>query len=365
MEYLIIFLIVIVLSVYNERLTHRSRIISLVFVCGYIVLLMGLRYRVGIDTMNYMSSYDYTPELKGFFDNDFTETRFEPGYLLLCALCRLVTKDFWLLQLVHALILNICVFIFLYRRTINPFTGIAIYFVLTWLYFNTEVMRESLAIAIFLLNYENLKKRRWIAYYLLTLISISFHYSAVILLLFPLVKFVKLNILYIAACVCILMAMPLIEGFAEAISVVSIADRVMNNVNGADTLNLNWRIANTIRSLICPIIAMIVYHRLHIETKEKSYILLHILLGIGAFTIPIIFSRFTNYTQMFVVVYFANILSIARYRPFLKYLLVVILCFSQMFYYSEMFWAWYPYESVYTMRIISERESLWFHYFGI
>lgn len=362
MEYLIILLIVLLLAHYNERLTHRSRIISLIFVCGYIILLMGLRYRVGIDTMNYMSSYDYTPNFSNFFENDFTETRFEPGYLLLCALCRLVTKEFWLLQLVHALILNVCVFIFIYRKTRNPFTGIAIYFVLTWLYFNTEVMRESLAIAIFLLNYENLRKQRWIAYYLLTLVSISFHYSAVILWLFPLVRYMKLNFWYIAACISILFAMPLIEYYGERITIISVADRVMQNVNGAETLNLNWRLANTIQSLICPVLAMIIYRKCSVTTEVKSYILLHIWLGIGAFTVPIIFSRFTNYTQMFVVVYIANLLFHLKNNLFLKHSMVLILCMSQLLYYAEMYRRWYPYESIFTMRKVPERESLWFNF---
>lgn len=362
MEYLIIFLIVIVLSVYNERLTHRSRIISLVFVCGYIVLLMGLRYRVGIDTMNYMSSYGYTPEFKGFFDNDFTETRFEPGYLLLCALCRLVTKDFWLLQLVHALILNVCVFIFLYRRTINPFTGIAIYFVLTWLYFNTEVMRESLAIAIFLLNYENLKKRRWIAYYLLTLVSISFHYSALILWLFPFVKFIKLNIWYIAACILILIAMPWLEQLNELLTITSIANRMTQYINGANDLNLNWRLANMIQSLSCPFLAMVIYRKLHKVSEYDSYILLHIFFCIGVFTIPVVFSRFTNYTQVFVIVYLSSLFSMLRCKYSVKPILVIILVSSQLFYYSYMYKRWYPYESVFTMRKNTERELLWFDF---
>ncbi len=362
MEYLIIFLIVIVLSVYNERLTHRSRIISLVFVCGYIVLLMGLRYRVGIDTMNYMSSYGYTPEFKGFFDNDFTETRFEPGYLLLCALCRLVTKDFWLLQLVHALILNVCVFIFLYRRTQNPFTGIAIYFVLTWLYFNTEVMRESLAIAIFLLNYENLKKQRWIAYYLLTLVSISFHYSALILWIFPFVRFIKLNIWYITACILILIAMPWLESLSETMPILSVANRMALYIENADILNLNWRIASSIQLLFSPILSMIVYHNLHKKSEYRPYILFHILLGIGAFTIPIIFSRFTNYTQMFVVVYMACLSSEMKRKYFLKVMLGFILLSSQLLYYYDMYKRWYPYESIFTMRKNPERELLWFDF---
>lgn len=363
MEYLIIFFVVVVFASYNRSLTRQSRVIALICVCAYIILLMGLRYRVGIDTINYMHAYDWTPSLDGFFDNDYTVTRFEPGYLFLCALCRSVTREFWLLQLVHSLILNVCVFVFLYRHTRNPFTGVAVYFILVWLYFNTEVMRESLAVSFFLLNYENLRRRKWNRYYLLSLLSISFQFSAVITLLFPLVKYLRLNIWYIAACLGILLIMPWAEQLNQAITIASVADRVSEHIASADRLNLNWRIANTIRAVICPVIGLLVYHRIHKDDMEiKPYVLLNILFGVGAFTIPIIFSRFANYTAVFVVVYIANLLSELKYRPLLKFAVVCVLLLSQSQYYYKMFWRWYPYESVFTMKKIPEREKLWRDY---
>lgn len=364
MEYLIIFFIVIILSSFNRRLTHRSRTFFLVFVYGYIVLLMGLRYRVGIDTLNYMESYDWILVLDNLFDNDFTQTRFEPGYMLLCALSRIVTEDFWFLQIVHSLILNTCVFVFIYRYTKNSFAGIGVYFILIFFYFSTEILRESLAIAIFLLNYENLRKRRWIRYYLFSLLSISFHYSALILWLFPFAGRLKFNIWYVTSCIAILLVMPWAEWFSQTISLVSIAERISMYVSGVDEFNLNWRIAYVIKVLLCPIVTMLMYKYLRKESVWTSYILLHILLGIGAFAIPIIFSRFTNYTQLFVVVYIADLLYELRYKYLFKYTIVAILFCSQLNYFHNMFWAWYPYESVFTKQKVYEREKLWEQHFG-
>lgn len=325
---------------------------------------MGLRYRVGIDTLNYMSSYNYSPDLSELRNIDASNTRFEPGYLFLCALCRSITSDFWLLQLVHSFILNASFFLFIYKNTKNPFTGIGVYIILCWLYFNTEIIRESLAISIFLLNYNNLKNRRWIKYYFLAFISISFQYSAIITLFFPLVRFIRFNIIYIAACILIICITPYVETINQLLSITSITSRINEHINSADNLNLNWRIANMIRYSLVPIFTLLIARYIHYKSNFTPYILLSILFGIGAFAIPIIFSRLANYTLPFIVVSAANLLEILVKKTNLKYALIILIFCSQLIYYKEMLYAWYPYESILTKRKVQEREYLWHIYFN-
>lgn len=363
MVYLFIFIIVVILARVNNRLSYRTRIWSLVCVCGYIVLLMGLRYRVGIDTLNYMSSYGMTPDLKDILYTDWSTARFEPGYLLLCSICRHISPEFWVLQLVHSLILNTCIFLFIYKNSANPFTGIAIYFVICWLYFNTEIIRESLAIAIFLLNYNNLKENKWIKYTLISLIAASFHYSALITLLFPIAKHLKVNLLYICACVLILGITPYLENINQLIAIASLSDRIGEHIGSANELNMNWRIANMIRYTIIPVCTLLLYRRVNVKSEFLPYILLSILFGIGAFAVPIIFSRLANYTLPFVIVYASNAIDMLSRRFKLKCALIIIIISSQLIYYNEMFYAWYPYESIFTQRLVENRELLWYKYF--
>ena len=364
MIYIFILLIACVLSRLNRRLTERTRICFLICLGLIIVLLMGLRYRVGIDTLNYIEKYDETPQVEELSTIDFSTTRFEPGYVILCSLCRSVTDDFWLLQLVHSLILTTCVFIFLYKNTLNPFNGIIVYIILGWLYFNTEIIRESLAISFFLLNYENLKKRKLIKYYLLALLSISFQYSALIILFFPFVRKLKFNILYLGCCLLILASAPYLERVNELITLASFSDRVDEHLGSVEELNLNWRIANMIRYTIVPVCAYVLYRRIHHHSEYTSFILLSILFGIGAFAIPIIFSRLANYTLPFVIVYVANLLRLLNKKTFLKNSLIAILLCSQLLYYKEMYHAWCPYSSVFDQRVSPEREMMWHNYFN-
>lgn len=363
MVYIFILSVVLYLSHVNHRLTYRTRIFFILCVYAYLVLLMGLRFRVGIDTLNYMSSYDSVPELKKVFDIDFSTARFEPGYILLCSLCRSITPDFWLLQCVHSLILNGCVFYFLHKNTTNIFTGICVYIILCWLYFNTEIIRESLAISIFLLNIENLKRRRWGWYYLLCIISISFHYSALITVFFPFAKLIRLNVLYIGICILLLGITPYLENLNELISIASISDRVGEHISSADELNMNWRLANMIRYTIVPAFSLMIVYISHYKSEYTPYILLSILFGVGAFAVPIIFSRLANYTLPFVILYVSNLIDEPAIRRHYKQALAILLVCSQLIYYHEMYNAWIPYESIFSKQMVVEREQMWYDYF--
>ena len=159
--------------------------------------------------------------------------------------------------------------------------------------------------------------------------------------------------------------MPWMELINQVITIVSISNRLTEHIGSAETLNLNWRLANTIRSLLCPIVALYIYHRIHKEADEKQFILLHVLFGVGAFSIPIIFSRFSNYTIMFVVVYIANLIYELRLKPYVKTFVFLILLFSQTQYYYSMFWRWYPYVSIFSPHKVPERENLWYDSFNI
>ncbi len=366
MEYIFIFVLVVILANNYKYLSYKDQYIFILFIAVYIILLMGLRYRVGMDTLNYMSNYNFAPTLKEFNNLDFSETRFEPGYLLLCSLCKSITPDFWLLQLLHSLILCICVFKFIKKNVINPFIGIAVYMYLAWLYFNTEIIRESLAIGVFLLNYSNLKENKLIKYYIISFVSIGFHFSAIITLFFPLVKYLRFNVLYIIACILIVMIIPFAEQLTSYINIISITNRIDEHISSADTLNFNWRIANLIKNVSVSIISVIIYRKLKIKSDLTPFILFHTLMGIGAFSIPIIFSRLSNYTLPFVIIYVANLISLlSEYKcKFIKFTLIVFLFMSQLFYYKDMFYAWFPYVSIFDKNIVYEREKLFNSYFN-
>lgn len=364
MEYLIA-LIFCVLCIYgNKRMTKATRCFCLTILCAYVIILMGLRYRVGIDTINYLSGY-YPKIGQDYFKSfDILTNIREPGYYFVCYLCSFISDQFWVVQLLCASITNFCIFLFLYRNCTNPFIGIAVYFFLYFFYFTAEIMRESAAIGIFLLNYQNLKEGKWVRYYLFTFFSIFFHYSALITWLFPLVKFLKVNALYFIIIGLMLAVTPLVEDFISVIQVASLTTRLDAHLDSAESLNMNWRIAQVIQTVVPSIVVLWICRRKNNSIEIRPFVLLHIIFCAGAFAIPIIFSRFQNYTSLFVVAYIANMYALPKIRAIMKRIFSTVLISSQIIYYAHTYMQWIPYKSIFSMEKVEKREQRWYDVFG-
>lgn len=363
MVYLVAFILAAAGIVINKRMTPTPRKIYLGIICTYVVIIIGLRYRVGVDTISYMASFKHIRDLNHIFDSDIFSYRYEPGYLLLNSLVKTFTKEFWVMQMVVAAIVNGCIFIFLYRYCRNVFVGVIIFLFMQWLYFSTEIMRESIAISIFLLNYRNFEKNDWVKYYLVSLIYIPFHYSAVVTWLFPLAKMLKPNLTFIIFCIIALAITPVIEYLSGIIPFLSVVTRLEQYVTNAAGLNLNWKLAELMRTGMPAIAVLIAFRMAGIKCGQEKMLLLQILFCMGAFAIPIIFSRFTNYTTMFVTVGVANFLCDKEAARRLRIGLMCFIILTQGFYYYSMYPRWFPYVSIFNPHQIHEREQIWKHDF--
>ena len=78
MIYLIILLGLFFLTyVYDYRQFSRGRIVWLVVVLIVFILLGGLRYRIGTDTVNYIFDYRLVPPLDKLTSSYFSTTRYD------------------------------------------------------------------------------------------------------------------------------------------------------------------------------------------------------------------------------------------------------------------------------------------------
>lgn len=361
MEYLVAVILAIIGCCFNSRMTPPQRKILLGVILVYLIFILAFRYRVGMDTIGYMKTFVMTPDLDHFWSSKTLSHRHEPGYLLICAVSKLFTKDFWPVQLILAAITNTCIFIFLSRYCKNTFIGLLLFLWLQFLYFGTEVIRESAAVGIFLINIRNAEKGKWITYYLISLLSISLHYSAIITWFLPLARFIRPNILYVVLCITILGVTPLIERFNELLSISSISDRVSIYTSKINDVNLNWRLGEFLKTGVPAAVAFIMCRLSKIDMRFRHFILIQILLCCGAFAIPVIFQRFTNYTTLFVTVTLANYLSSEKIKIWLKSMVICIIILSQSYYYYTLYPAWFPYISIFNPHNDPHRESLYHH----
>ena len=190
---MIVYLIPLLASVFGvykfDINKKRGGQILYYFLFIYLVLLIGLRFEVGGDTLVYMEDYKWRPDLAEW---EFSWTDYyEPLYTLLCALAKSIGSDFVYFQLLHSLIFNTCLFYFISKNTEYKFSALFLCFIYYYLYFSTEILRESLAIFVFILNYRNYERGNWGKYYLGVCVAVLFHISAVILLIFPFVRWMK------------------------------------------------------------------------------------------------------------------------------------------------------------------------------
>jgi len=185
----------------------------------------------------------------------------------------------------------------------------------------------------------------------------------VIIWLFPLAKYLKLNIWFIGICCGILFITPLFDYINRVLVFASINNRIDAYIDGND-LNLNWRISQVIQNGL-PCICALYFSRKSSLTKSvlRPFVLLQIVFVVAAFAIPIIFQRFINYTQIFNIAFIANLLSNKDGRQSIKTFLWSVIIFSQVLYWKGMHSAWFPYVSVMNPKNIQEREYLWYDHF--
>ena len=141
-----LFLLIIGFKVYDRPYTQKKGIGLWIFVLICLVLIIGLRYKVGGDTYNYMNYFGLSPELN--YWEPFDTFGFEPGFSLLTSAIKTISDNLYVYQTIIAFLLTFMLMIFIRRNTPYKFLALLLIYISMFLYFSTEVIRESLAIMI-------------------------------------------------------------------------------------------------------------------------------------------------------------------------------------------------------------------------
>ncbi len=319
----------------QDRTTNRRWLYWLIYI--YIVVLFGLRYRIGWDTLGYMMYYEDFPTFATASEASLDEFgQMQPGIQFLWLCLKSIGAPFWVYQLIHSTFINAVIFWFIKRNTRYWFCGLLIYYLCYCIYFNTEIMRESIAIAIFMMSYKHLEKRRWIRYYICVATAYMFHVSALILAVYPLaiifnLRFDKKLIIGVLAVVGVLL---LARGYV--LDLVGIfgqtyGQKLMKYSSDLSTgnINSNWMILRFIRYVVFPASLCLIWkYKLKREIKYEAMICLFIIFGAGILVFQEMFVRMTNYPMPFLYVWIASILGtgirIPSRRKMMAYALLAV-----------------------------------------
>lgn len=360
----------------KQQYTEGCKRLFIVFIYILASLYTGLRFRVGIDTLNYMDGYKYLMlnDIR-VIDLFSSEQPYQPLYMLLIYIAKAISTDLWALQLLHSLVLNALIFTFIYKNTKSPFLGIFIYLITYYLYFNTEIMRESLAVGVFLCFTESLYNKKWLTYYTGVIIAMLFHISAAILLFFPLVQWLKPNKQFIIIVILSILMLGMAKSFLQDyLPLLNGQDNdTMRKMNGyVEFANDGWSLFGILYELSRASLIPIMFLYVYTEKKGRTFryhnmILLTIIISIGIVFLQIIFSRFINYIMPFIALLYTDFIAdYFKTKQYHKLSLLCIGCFTLLTIYSytrnsagyKAYKMWFPYHSVITPLTDSEREEM-------
>lgn len=372
--FIVLFCVMFLLIQYDVLKEKRGFIFFYIVTLLAFVLLAGLRYRVGLDSIHYYYIHQTMPEWSELSTFDFSASRYGFLWIVFSAFCKLFSNDYYFLQFIHALIINCIYFVFIYKFTKYRFTALFLYFILGFLYFNTEILRESLAVAVFLFAIPAFYKKKWIQYYIIAMISILIHSSAIVVFLFPLVYRIKLNKYFIISLVggflvCIVLWHNLDAFIGKLFFISDIEGQVYAYIERG--YNLRGIVFALLRHVVMPVVFIAYARKNNFIINHVPFLWLYILFGIFSVFNAVIFERFQNYIFflfiLFLVDFFAQLYKQKHQIRMAKILFFFfILIAPTVFQYlrsehmpgSRFYQRYFPYRSILNKQRSEERERL-------
>lgn len=336
MKIYIILLAFILLNIFLEvsfsylrisKVKFNTRKLSF-FLCFMFILVIGLMRdeNLGVDVYNYKNYFlrFYPSKNIRFFILNF---KYDFGYVILNKFVRLFTNNFRIFEnIVFFISFGIFSYI-IYRRSKYPALSFLVYLGLGFLGTNLCILRQSIACSICFLSFDFLKRNKKILYFVLIMIAISFHKTAVFFVLsyiitgfnYKKIMLIKKNVLILVS---ILGSMYIIPHMYKFYS----NDYSNTSVSGSGYNLLLFYI------FVSFVLSIIIDHKnLKDEIKEYECSFGSIYLQIGALTFSL-FSRVTRYFELIYTLSVPNISYRSKYSKF--YVLVFSIIFSVMYIYG-------------------------------
>ncbi|MBQ8336757.1 MAG: EpsG family protein [Bacteroidaceae bacterium] len=302
-----------------------------------LILFAGLRYRVGSDTLMYMSMFDECPKLDELKYFDFETAKYNPFWYIINAISRSIYDDFTLFQIIHATIVN-SIFFWFFRKYCPKyyFTAILLYYLGYFCYFNMEIMRESLSICVLLLSTSFFLNKRWVPYFIMSAIGILIHYSAAIMIVLPLFYLFrrpswKLLVVIFLSIIVIINIINLPELLLGLLGLNQQLIALIESYLYDDPPNAMGMLAEILKFL--PILGMIWLREKH-EVGDRFDFTPLIMGTVIFYAIALnffIFGRFNNYFVPYIIIYIVNTIYYILNKEFRRYQISYMVGFFAFF----------------------------------
>ncbi len=383
MIYLLVLLILLYGIHFDKNIWTSRKEFWWYFEWFLLVLLSGLRYRVGGDTLSYFDEYSSLPSISQMARLGFFSFTVQPLWLVFENLCKILSSEFWVVQLIHAIFVNSIIFWFVRKYSKYPFLFIFFYSLIFYTNFNMETMKQSVSNCLFLLSIPSLINKKYLKYYICCIFAFGFHASAIILFFIPLFfnllskSFNARSILVILVIALIITQTQFIQSFFKYFTIFSFSERF------SDVSQLSTRKSTGMLKGLADFLVVLFYVSKVKERKVYDNFVFTSYLIILAISIPFAWAlRLLDYFSIpFYVIVFNSLSDIKRKytskikKNMLKYsinfLLMWVICFQIIYYFADRsgyslvtdartYNFYYPYYSIFDPQNDLKRDAMFY-----
>lgn len=317
-------------------------------------IIAGFRHEdIANDSLAYKILFEEINISKSFFS---FEGRLEPGYQFFSQCIKLfISSSHVAMFTVSSFIIQLFCLRFIYKHSNNIWLSIFLFLTLRYYFFTVSAIRQGIALGICLWSYEFLIRNKVKKFYLLILLAITFHYSALIFAILPFIKNIQFTRkkMFLAFLVGVGLFILLSSILAYIVPLISYGNDYLNDGPADDFTNRIGSIIIAIVSFIPLALALIFgYHLLAINSAAKRLELWCILIGFIICLLAIkwaILMRFTYYFVVFSVIILPNIISTIKSSKIkigiiLSCVLISMCYILTILYFRPEWYNFYPYK---------------------
>lgn len=342
-----------------------------------LILLSGLRYRLGFDTPNYIERfYHLYPTLENFSLSDYPIGGDGPLYVLLNILVKHIGGKFFIVQLLQATFVILLIFHYIKKHTKYVFTCAFFYFLICFVQYNYEIMRGSMSIAVSLYANDYALRKKWVKAYIIYSLALLIHVQAFFLFFIPIFFPLKINFKGYAFLICVFISGYLFQlFFGDFIKLLTLTDVISAKAEryAGDDLyntaggNFKYYIGYIFPLLIYSLIALL-YEKKYSDSYKLLMLEPLVIIGIGTLLLQMnvqILSRFVDYFKVYFVIYIAEFAvslcklnnKTIRYGMINCLLFFIPFIFLTCYQHRSTYMRLYPYNSVLNREVNYNREN--------
>ncbi len=321
---LIVIFLLCCIYIYDIRKVKVYRYHLFYTVISILIILNVLSYKIGGDTEAYMYNWLFYNSL---FDINLLDEiavrsfKERPGWIILTSFLKGLCDNFIILRVVLACWVNLVVAYFIRTNTKLIFTTLLIYFIVSYFNYNFEILRESIAISVFLLAYPFYVKGAWVKYFLCFLIAFMFHESSLVMLLMPFFRVFnnmdlkKLLVIMISIYIVLVLLNVtdvLMRILPESFAFYDKAYMYLNSSVYGENIRVNM-LLSFFPSFLIPLISIVILRNNPQQRFFCVFVIASILFNVLT-TKMYIFYRFNNYVLLPVAVAYAEVIYLLSKR---------------------------------------------------